>query len=151
MPNDIFDADIARTDDTDLAVDVLAELAGDGAVLEFPSRTGRIALPLAARGVHVHGIELSEAMVAQMTRKPGADQIPVEVGDRHRRTTSGSTSPTWSTSDRPLITNGPRWRRNVLLVGEPMGVSGRVRPHGAPHRHDPRTPLGRLASDAVHR
>lgn len=92
MANDIFDAEIAKTYDADVAaaftpelveqtVDVLAELAGAGAALEFASGTGRIALPLAARGVHVHGIELSEAMVAEMARKPGADRVPVEVGD----------------------------------------------------------------------
>ena len=63
------------------AVDVLAELAGDGAALEFAIGTGRIALPLAARGVPVHGIELSSAMVAQLRAKPGGDAIPVTIGD----------------------------------------------------------------------
>ena len=57
-------------------VDVLAELAGDGAALEFAIGTGRIALPLAARGVPVHGIELSNAMVAQLRAKPGGDGHP---------------------------------------------------------------------------
>ena len=63
------------------AVDVLAELAGDGAALEFAIGTGRIALPLAARGVPVHGIELSNAMVARLRAKPGGDEIPVTIGD----------------------------------------------------------------------
>jgi SAM-dependent methyltransferase len=65
----------------DPAVDLLAELAGSGRALEFAIGTGRIALPLAARGVEVHGIELSNAMVAQLRAKPTGDQIPVTIGD----------------------------------------------------------------------
>jgi SAM-dependent methyltransferase len=63
------------------AVDVLAELAGPGSALEFGIGTGRIALPLAARGVPVHGIDLSRAMVARLRAKPGGDAIPVAIGD----------------------------------------------------------------------
>jgi SAM-dependent methyltransferase len=62
-------------------VDVLVDLAGDGGALEFGIGTGRIALPLAARGVPVHGIELSRAMVERMRSKPGADRIGVTIGD----------------------------------------------------------------------
>ena len=58
----------------DPAVDFLAELAGDGAALELGIGTGRIALPLAQRGVRVHGIDLSEAMVARLRAKPGAER-----------------------------------------------------------------------------
>jgi len=65
----------------DPAVDFLAGLAGDGPALEFGIGTGRIALPLAARGMTVRGIELSEAMTAQLRAKPGADAIEVTVGD----------------------------------------------------------------------
>lgn len=63
------------------AVALLAELARGGRVLEFAIGTGRIALPLAARGVEVHGIELSHAMVARLRQKPGGDAIAVTVGD----------------------------------------------------------------------
>jgi SAM-dependent methyltransferase len=63
------------------AVDFLAGLAGGGAALEFAVGTGRIALPLAARGVPVHGIDLSAAMVAKLREKPGGDRIPVTIGD----------------------------------------------------------------------
>ncbi len=59
----------------------LADLARDGAALEFGIGTGRIALPLAKRGVRVHGIDLSEAMVARLRAKEGADQIGVTIGD----------------------------------------------------------------------
>ena len=62
-------------------VDLLAELAGGGAALELGIGTGRIALPLAARGVPVHGIDLSEAMLARLRAKPGAERIGVTVGD----------------------------------------------------------------------
>ena len=63
------------------AVDPLAELAGDGGALEFAIGTGRIALPLAQRGVRVAGIDNSEAMLARLRDKPGADRIEAAVGD----------------------------------------------------------------------
>jgi hypothetical protein len=62
-------------------IDFLVELAGGGPVLELAIGTGRIGLPLAQRGVEVHGIELSPDMVEQLCRKPGGDQIPVTLGD----------------------------------------------------------------------
>jgi SAM-dependent methyltransferase len=62
-------------------VDLLAELAGGGRALELGVGTGRVALPLAERGVEVHGIDLSRAMVAKLREKPGGDRIPVEIGD----------------------------------------------------------------------
>jgi SAM-dependent methyltransferase len=62
-------------------VDFLAGFAGDGAALELAIGTGRIALPLAARGVRVQGIDLSEAMVARLHAKPGGESIPVAIGD----------------------------------------------------------------------
>jgi SAM-dependent methyltransferase len=63
------------------AVDALAELAGDGGALEFAIGTGRIALPLAQRGVRVAGIDNSEAMLARLRDKPGADRIAAVAGD----------------------------------------------------------------------
>src|SRR5437870_2650045 len=65
----------------DPAVDLLAELAGDGGALELGIGTGRIALPLTRRGVRVHGIDLSTAMVARLRSKPGAEKIDVTNGD----------------------------------------------------------------------
>jgi len=62
-------------------VEVLAELAGDGAVLELAVGTGRIAAPLAARGLDVHGIELSRAMAARIADKPGGERVAVTIGD----------------------------------------------------------------------
>lgn len=59
----------------------LAELAAGGRALEFAIGTGRVALPLAQRGVEVHGIELSEPMLAELRAKPGGEGIPVAIGD----------------------------------------------------------------------
>jgi SAM-dependent methyltransferase len=67
--------------DTEAAVTFLAELAGNGRALELAIGTGRVALPLAGRGIEVHGIDASEAMVAKLREKPGGDQIPVTIGD----------------------------------------------------------------------
>jgi SAM-dependent methyltransferase len=71
-------------------VDLLAELAGDGAALELGVGTGRIALPLAARGVRVHGIDLSSAMVARLRSKPGGADVGVTIGDFATTTVDGS-------------------------------------------------------------
>ena len=101
MPEDYFGERVAARYDESAAemfdsavvdpiVDFLVELAGDGAALELGIGTGRIALPLAERGVPVHGIDLSEAMVARLHAKPGADRIGVTIGD-FATTTVGST------------------------------------------------------------
>ncbi|WP_320777363.1 class I SAM-dependent methyltransferase [Streptomyces sp. CRN 30] len=74
-------ADMFRAEAVDPAVDVLAGLAGDGRALEFAVGTGRLALPLAARGVPVHGIDISRAMVARLRAKPGGDGVGVTIGD----------------------------------------------------------------------
>ena len=74
-------AEMSGADVVDPAVNVLAELAGPGEALELGIGTGRIALPLAHRGVPVHGIDLSRAMVARLRDKPGGDAIGVTIGD----------------------------------------------------------------------
>ncbi len=92
MPEDHFGEEIAAHYDDpsdemfqpaviEPVVDFLADLAGDGAALELGIGTGRIALPLAQRGVEVHGIDLSDAMVARLRGKPGGEEIPVVLGD----------------------------------------------------------------------
>ena len=63
------------------AVEFLARLAGNGPALELAIGTGRIALPLAARGIRVEGIDNSPAMVDQLRAKPGGDEISVVIGD----------------------------------------------------------------------
>src|SRR5262249_32437299 len=63
------------------AVEFLAGLAGEGPALELGIGTGRIALPLSQRGIPVHGIDLSEEMVARLRAKAGAEEIGVTIGD----------------------------------------------------------------------
>jgi SAM-dependent methyltransferase len=92
VAEDHFGPEVARSYDESVAemfqpaavepaVDVLSELARGGRVLEFAIGTGRIALPLAARGVEVCGIELSGAMVEQLREKPGGSELQVAIGD----------------------------------------------------------------------
>ena len=76
----------------DPVVDLLVELAGSGRALELGIGTGRIALPLAHRGVPVHGIELSNAMVARLRAKPGGGDIGVTIGDFATTTVEGTFS-----------------------------------------------------------
>lgn len=76
----------------DPAVDFLADLAAGGAALELGIGTGRIALPLSRRGVAVHGIDQSPAMIARLQAQPGAEAIGVTVGDI-ATTTVGRTFP----------------------------------------------------------
>lgn len=82
----------STVEDVDLIVDFLEAVAGDGSVLELGIGTGRIALPFAARGVAVTGIDLSEAMVTRLRAKPGGDQLDVTVGDFARTRVDGSFS-----------------------------------------------------------
>jgi hypothetical protein len=103
MPEDHFGPDVAERYDESEAemfepaavepvVDFLAGLAGDGAALEFGVGTGRVALPLAARGVAVHGIDLSPAMVSRLRAKHGAERVEVTVGDFATTRVGGSFS-----------------------------------------------------------
>jgi SAM-dependent methyltransferase len=73
-------------------VDFLVEIAGNGRALELGIGTGRIALPLAQRGVPVHGIELSKAMAATLRAKPGGEDIGVTVGDFSTSSVDGTFS-----------------------------------------------------------
>ncbi len=92
VPEDYFGESVAAHYDESAAamfepavlepmVGVLSDLAGGGPVLEFGIGTGRVALPLSRRGIAVHGIELSPAMVDRLRAKPGADAIGVTLGD----------------------------------------------------------------------
>ena len=66
---------------TDAAVEVIAELAGMGSILELAIGTGRIALPLTRKGLDVAGIDASPDMIAKLHEKPGGGDIPVTIGD----------------------------------------------------------------------
>jgi SAM-dependent methyltransferase len=78
---DVYDTVAAPGPDPTDCVDRLAELAGPGPALELGIGTGRVALPLAARRVEVHGIDASAAMVERMAAKPGGEAIAVTIGD----------------------------------------------------------------------
>jgi len=73
---DMYDPEVLEP-----TVEFLAALAGSGRALELGIGTGRVALPLAHRGVPVHGIELSKAMAARLHAKPGGDDITIAIGD----------------------------------------------------------------------
>ncbi len=73
--------ELFEPDAIDPVVNYLADLAGPGPALELGIGTGRIALPLSQRGIRVHGIDLSPAMVARLRTKPGGDAVDVIIGD----------------------------------------------------------------------
>lgn len=98
---DYFDEPVAASYETrwpelfepgavDPVVSFLAGLAGPGPALELGIGTGRIALPLSQRGIRVHGIDLSAAMVRHLRAKPGAAAIDVTIGDFATTRVSGS-------------------------------------------------------------
>lgn len=78
---DVYDEWPRYPHDEEEAAEFLASIAGAGPVLELGIGTGRIALPLAAKGIEVHGIDASEAMVAKLRTKPEGAGIPVTMGD----------------------------------------------------------------------
>jgi len=83
-------ADMFEPAVVDPTVSFLADLAGDGGALELGIGTGRIASPLSQRGVRVHGIDLSPAMVVRLRAKPGTDDIGVTIGDFATTRVSGT-------------------------------------------------------------
>jgi SAM-dependent methyltransferase len=85
---DVYD-DHHRQMDPGPAVEFLAGLAGAGRVLELAIGTGRVAVPLAARGITVEGVDASAAMVERLRAKPGGEAIPVTVGDMAQVPVSG--------------------------------------------------------------
>jgi SAM-dependent methyltransferase len=104
-PDGYFDQSVAATYDelaaakglfdpavVEPAVDFLVELAGGGRALELGIGTGRLALPLAQRGVPVHGIELSKAMAERLRARPGGKRIGVTIGDFATATVDGTFS-----------------------------------------------------------
>ncbi|EST36563.1 class I SAM-dependent methyltransferase [Streptomyces roseochromogenus] len=87
-----YDRWFAKPGVTGATVDTLAGLAGPGPVLELGIGTGRVALPLAERGLEVHGVDASEAMVRRLHAKPGGSRVPVTLGDFAEVPVSGTYS-----------------------------------------------------------
>jgi SAM-dependent methyltransferase len=117
---DMFDLAVVEP-----VVNFLAELAGGGRALELGIGTGRIALPLAQRGVSVHGIELSKAMAARLRAKPGGEDIGVTIGDFATTTVEGTFSVAYLVFNTigNLTTQGAQVAcfRNVAAHLEPGG------------------------------
>jgi SAM-dependent methyltransferase len=108
------------------AVEFLAGLAGDGLVLELAIGTGRVALPLAGRGIAVEGIDASEAMVARLRAKPGGESIPVVIGDMAQVPASGPFGLVYLVFNALFGLLSPAQQaecfRNVARVLDPGGV-----------------------------
>ena len=134
MPENYFDERIASSYGSkwpelfesavvDATVNFLNDLAGTGAALELGIGTGRIALPLSRRGLRVHGIELSPAMVAELRTKPGANDIGVTLGDFATTTVDGAFSLAY------LVRNTIM---NLTTQDEQVACFGNVAAHLAP-------------------
>ena len=78
---DVYDDWYPDVSDVEGTIEAVAALAGSAPVLELGIGTGRLALPLVAAGIEVHGVDASPAMVERLRAKPGGDRIPVVVGD----------------------------------------------------------------------
>lgn len=126
----IWDADTAQRYDTpgtgmfapgtlEPTVDRLAHLAGDGAALEFAIGTGRVAVPLAERGVPVTGIELSVPMVEQLRTKTDEATIPVIIGDMATTVVPARTASSISSTTRSR-TCSPRPSRSSVSATPPV-------------------------------
>ncbi|MGH2686885.1 MAG: class I SAM-dependent DNA methyltransferase [Actinomycetota bacterium] len=77
----MYDELFGSVDDTDDAISFLADVAGGGPALELGIGTGRLAIPLAAQGIEIHGLDASPAMVERLHAKPGGEHIEVTMGD----------------------------------------------------------------------
>jgi SAM-dependent methyltransferase len=174
MPKNYFDERIAKEYEArwphlfdpavvDATVSFLADLAGSDAALELGIGTGRIALPLSRRGVPVHGIDLSQSMLAELQTKPGADDIGLTLGDLATTRVDGTFKLVYLL--RNTITNlttqdaQVECFRNVGAHLEPGGyvlgavslrMAVRVGPDGTTRRNDVARALERLAPRALH-
>ncbi len=133
----VWDQEIAEVYDTVYAtqadssvvspmVELLAEFAGDGRVLEFAIGTGRIALPLSAHAVPVYGIELSPHMVEQLQRKPGSEAITVLIGDMASGRVAGNFELVYVVANSIM---------NLTTQEEQLGVFANATAHLAPGGH----------------
>jgi SAM-dependent methyltransferase len=121
----VYDEHFAEMDPA-AVVDFLAGLAGGGRVLELAIGTGRVALPLAGRGIAVEGIDASEAMVERLRAKPGGDSIPVVIGDMAQVLATGPFSVVYLVFNTlfGLLSQARQAQcfRNVARVLDPGGV-----------------------------
>ncbi len=115
---DDFELGHVQSHKIDPVIDFLAPLAGTGRALELGVGTGRIALPLAQRGIPVSGIDISQAMVARLAAKPGGEDMEVTIGDFATTRVSGEFTPGLSGvqhDHEPDDTAGPRSSASATL------------------------------------
>jgi SAM-dependent methyltransferase len=132
---EVYDATYAAQTDPavlDPMVGLLAELANGGPVLEFAVGTGRVALPLSARGLSVAGLELSPHMAERLRAKPGADAVPVTVGDMTTALVPGTFTLVYLVANTIM---------NVTTQDEQLTVFGNAAAH--------LTPGGRFAVEVI--
>ena len=135
MPEDHFGERVAERYDeryghmadpavVDSLVGFLVDLAREGAALELGIGTGRIALPLSRRGLRVHGIDLSEAMVARLHAKPGAERIDVTIDDFATTKVEGTFSVAYLVANTIMnLTTQDEWNREPFTSESTKHVS----------------------------
>ncbi len=135
MPEDHFGERVAERYDepyghmadpavVDSLVGFLVDLAREGAALELGIGTGRIALPLSRRGIRVHGIDLSEAMVARLHAKPGAERIDVTIDDFATTKVEGTFSVAYLVANTIMnLTTQDEWNREPFTSESAKHVS----------------------------
>ena len=135
MPEDHFGERVAERYDeryrhmadpavVDSLVGFLVDLAREGAALELGIGTGRIALPLSRRGLHVHGVDLSEAMVARLHAKPGAERIDVTIDDFATTKVEGTFSVAYLVANTIMnLTTQDEWNREPFTSESAKHVS----------------------------
>ncbi len=140
---------------TDQAVDLISDIAGSGRILELAIGTGRVALPLAAKGHRIEGIDGSPEMVAKLREKPGGADIPVVIGDMADVETEGPFDHVFlifnTLFNLPDQQSQIRCFRNVARVLAPGGsfLAEAFVPDFSEYVHDQRVRTMRLTEDTV--
>jgi SAM-dependent methyltransferase len=138
---------------TDATVERLAELAGPGPVLELGIGTGRATVPLAARGLELHGIEASEKMVERLREKPGGDRVQVTIGDIADTDVPGSFSLILAIGDTlGMLSTQEQQRRCLERFGSKLTEAGSFVVEGVVRNADPEGAVRVLSvnEDEVH-
>lgn len=139
--------------ETDAAVAKLARLAGERPALELAIGTGRVALPLAARGIEVHGIDASKAMVGKLREKTGGEAIPVTIGDFADVAVDGTYRLVYVVFNTLFALDSQdeqvRCFQNVAAHLEPGGVFVVEAFVPEPEKYDGRVGTSRIESDLV--
>ncbi len=124
---DVYDDWYPEVTDVGGTVDTVAELATGGSVLELGVGTGRVALPLAERGLSVVGVDASAAMLERLRAKPGSDAVRVELGDMARRLPPGPFDVVLATYNTFFnLTEATDQRRCLAMAHDVLRPGGRL-------------------------